>query len=63
MSTHRPAPKPELPPRLKHALGVAKALFKHGDESTLASAIEVVAKHSEHGPFTPREIALMKAST
>ena len=55
--------KPELTPRLQTALNIAKALFKHGDEKPLSSAIDVVAKYSADGPFTPEELELLKAHT
>lgn len=62
MSRPRPSRNPALPPRLKHLVGVARQLHKHGDEPSLEAAMKTVIAHSEDGPFNPEERRLLLAA-
>ncbi len=50
----------ELSPRLQRELKTAKELVMLKEEPDLATAIETCIKYSGHGPFTPREVELLR---
>jgi hypothetical protein len=58
----RTAPAQPLPSLLQHELNVAKQLLVHGEEESLVTAVETCIKHSGNGPFTPREVELLRAA-
>ncbi len=50
-----------LPKRVQHELKVAKELVALGEPPTLTEAVEDCIRYSGHGPFTPREVELLRA--
>lgn len=51
---------PRLLPLLTHELDVAKILVARGVAKTLVEAVEICIRHSSKGPFTPREVELLR---
>lgn len=58
----RTAPSPPLSPLLQKEIKDAKELVLHGEEKTLVEAVETCIRYSPYGPFTPREVELLRAA-
>ena len=59
--TLQPTQSAPLTPLLQRELDAAKLMVEAGVEPTLKDAIETCIKHSGEGPFTPREVEILRA--